>query len=487
MEQLLAEGAELAVIGYHINDAYTNVYSEARAEYYNMLGLPHVMIDGEQSFDFSYDAILERYEDQIALSSHYSISIDAEREGSTIQAVINAGQISAPSPETKVLHVVLTESHIPETWYGGNELNHTERLMIPDQYGSPFLSVSPGIEFEFEMDTNWVMQHCELIAFIQDTVTLEVVQAQVFSLSSLIYNHDVSLKNIVYPGNSYCYDVLSPVIEIENYGIDTLFNCLVMYAVNGIESQYNWNGQLATGEVAEIILPGVSFVPENQNTIEVEVSMPNGVADENPDNNSMSRNFSQSQVISGQNLILELKTDNLGSETSWQLLNSQGEELYSGSGYENDSTYSINWIMETSDCYTFIIYDSAGDGLCCESGFGYYRIKDPNEQIYFIGGNFGAREIEMFELDIETGISEGFSTNDFSVYPNPVKNKCTITSEYMITKVEVINLVGQSVYTYPSINCYEFSLDFDGQPNGIYFIRINTYQEWRNYKILKNN
>lgn len=111
----MAEGAELAVIGYHVQDEFTNVYSEARAELYNMLGLPHVVIDGAQSFDFSYAGILAAYEDRINQSSHYSVSIEAERNGFAVSVSVNVGQIGAPNPGTKVLHLVLTESHIPHT------------------------------------------------------------------------------------------------------------------------------------------------------------------------------------------------------------------------------------------------------------------------------------------------------------------------------------------------------------------------------------
>ena len=71
LEQLIAEGSEIAVIGYHLNDDYTNIYSEARAEYYGMVGLPHVVIDGTQSFEYSYDVLLERYEERINISSNY--------------------------------------------------------------------------------------------------------------------------------------------------------------------------------------------------------------------------------------------------------------------------------------------------------------------------------------------------------------------------------------------------------------------------------
>ena len=142
MEQLLAEGADIAVIGYHVNDDYANVYSDARVAYYGMVGLPHVVIDGTQTFDVTYSAILAEYETRIDLTTSYTITMDVSRYGTTVNAGINVGMIGAPSPETKVLHLVLTESHISHSWYGGDYINHTERMMIPDENGTSILSDS---------------------------------------------------------------------------------------------------------------------------------------------------------------------------------------------------------------------------------------------------------------------------------------------------------------------------------------------------------
>ncbi len=158
LEQLRSEGAEIAVIGYHSYDDYTNSFGEARIGYYGIMGLPHVNCDGEQLFDLSYGSMWEEYEEKVAITSHYTINIDVARDGTSVIASINTSQIGAPNPETKVLHLVLTESHIPETWYGGEEVNHVERMMVPDEHGTPFLNGNS--ELEFEMDPAWITQNC---------------------------------------------------------------------------------------------------------------------------------------------------------------------------------------------------------------------------------------------------------------------------------------------------------------------------------------
>ncbi len=473
MEQLIAEGSEIAVIGYHLNDDYSNIYSEARAEYYGMVGLPHVVIDGTQSFDLTYDTLLAKYEERISISSNYSITIDADRNGTTVNATINVGQIGAPNPETKVLHLVLTESHIPESWYGGEEVNHAERLMIPDQNGTPIISgksVTGTFEFEFEMDPNWLVQHCELVTFLQDTVTKEIMQAQTFSLESTVLYNDVALTDIINPGDDYCKESISPIIKIENYGVDTLFHCIISYDVNGEENEFFWEGILSTYQSEEVVLPEISFALQEDNTIIVELSQPNGQEDENQDNNSIEKSFSLSQTIAYQNLILELKTDNFGSETSWELLNSLGDIVYSGDGYEDSTLYTNDLELVVEDCYTFIIYDSGGNGICCESGFGYYRIKDIDGLVYFIGGNFEDQEISTFLLDIETIQTEITLTDGVIIYPNPVNDKVYIENALNSTISIYDELHNVLIKKNITSNPYIFDLSF--LQNGLYFFHI---------------
>ena len=290
----MVEGSEIAIIGYHINDIYANTYSNARAEYYNMVGLPHVVIDGTQTFDVTYDAMLEEYNERIVLPSNYSISMDATRNGTVVNASVNVGQLGAPNPETKVLHMVLTESHIPETWYGGDEVSHVERLMIPDQNGTPIVSdkgIKDTFDFEFEMEPSWALQNCELVAFLQDTTTREIMQAEIFPLEQIVTYNDAAIADIFSPGENYCNDVMTPMIEIENYGIDELLSCFIEYSINGQSFNYTWNGELDNYESELVELPAVSITLEEDNNITVELSQPNGQPDESPENNLSEKNF----------------------------------------------------------------------------------------------------------------------------------------------------------------------------------------------------
>jgi len=289
-------------------------------------------------------------------------------------------------------------------------------------------------------------------------------------LSSTILYNDVKLTEIVNPGSDYCLEAISPIIEIENYGADTLLNCVINYDLNGITGTYNWEGLLGTYQTELITLPEFSFALMTNNSIQVEISQPNGESDENPDNNSLEKTFGISPMISQPPLLLELKTDDLGNETSWEIMNGAGEVVQSGNGYDNNTLYSIELELESSDCYSFIIYDEGGNGICCETGVGFYKISDNNGLVYFIGGNFGSQDIAMFQLDIETSKPEISYDEQVTIYPNPAKNKLSIKNATTST-IRIYNEL-HTVLIKREINSSPYILDISVLKNGIYFFHI---------------
>jgi hypothetical protein len=70
---------------------------------------------------------------------------------------------------------------------------------------------------------------------------------------------------------------------------------------------------------------------------------------------------------------LEVLFDNYPQETSWDLKTPSGSMIASGSGYDNMSSYAENVCLDDG-VYTFTIYDSYGDGICCRYGLGSYSI-----------------------------------------------------------------------------------------------------------------
>lgn len=104
-------------------------------------------------------------------------------------------------------------------------------------------------------------------------------------------------------------------------------------------------------------------------------------------------------------VIVNLTTDNYGSETAWTLRNSQSQIVLQGNNLSSNTDYQETACL-TDDTYTFEITDSYGDGICCSYGAGNYEIRvDGN--LVAEGGEFAAQEQVVLEL----GDNDGGSGN----------------------------------------------------------------------------
>jgi hypothetical protein len=97
--------------------------------------------------------------------------------------------------------------------------------------------------------------------------------------------------------------------------------------------------------------------------------------------------------------VLSLTTDNYGSETSWDIKDSSGDELASESGYASGSEVTWTKCLPGGEELTFAIYDSYGDGICCMYGEGSYEISFAGNYLTH-GGEFGASESHTFGYNL---------------------------------------------------------------------------------------
>ena len=70
---------------------------------------------------------------------------------------------------------------------------------------------------------------------------------------------------------------------------------------------------------------------------------------------------------------LDLKTDGLPQENTWELIDSKGHEIISGGDndeYERNRLYQIRKCLLPGETYTLIVFDNYGDGMCCRYGDG---------------------------------------------------------------------------------------------------------------------
>ncbi|OZG73015.1 hypothetical protein BTA51_13765 [Hahella sp. CCB-MM4] len=101
---------------------------------------------------------------------------------------------------------------------------------------------------------------------------------------------------------------------------------------------------------------------------------------------------------------LTLVTDDYGSETSWQLTDSNFQTLYSGANYSDNTVYTEDFCLANGS-YSFTIFDTYGDGICCQYGQGSYAISVDGKALVS-GGSFGNSETAGFTIEDSDGLPD---------------------------------------------------------------------------------
>lgn len=198
IEDLIAEGADIAVVEYHVGDPYENPDSEIRLAYYQFPWYPTTYYDSHHiGYDdwASYSVHKTAYETSISETSSFSLAAaEINLENNVLSGVINIDKVADFANENLKLHVVLTESNIPVVWFDETEIDYTERTMFPDGNGTAidFTDASNmAVNFEIPMNASWVAENCELVFFIQDDETKQIVQGDAMPLNNLLATNDI--------------------------------------------------------------------------------------------------------------------------------------------------------------------------------------------------------------------------------------------------------------------------------------------------------
>jgi hypothetical protein len=273
-----------------------------------------------------------------------------------------------------------------------------------------------------------------------------------------------------------------PNVIVTNKGTTTLTSAVISYKIdNETASTQSWSGFLFTTQSQTVTLPSIN-VSAGSHTFTVELLSPNGSVDENTiDNTVVSSEFTVFFDTSTVNL--SLTTDLYGSETSWFLVDSADNVLYSEEGYAdtpNDgsalTTYNEVFNVPSGECYSFKIYDEYGDGICCTYGPGSYTLTDSNSNVIATGAEFGAEEIVSFAVNT-LGIESYLLDRKITLYPNPTTNVLNIklgTSNSLPDNYTIYNMLGQVVLQQSVSELNDLTVNTSNLSKGMYFIKIAT-------------
>jgi hypothetical protein len=307
-----------------------------------------------------------------------------------------------------------------------------------------------------------------------------------------IFDNDASVNGGPGLEAELCGPDFTPQITVVNRGNLPLTSATVTYSFDsGANTVVNWTGSLLTGEEEVVATPTYGNLSAGSHVLNISVSNPNGVADENMANDNFAHSFDVSPGYSTNTVIFNLNTDDYAGETSWELVDGNGTVVDSGPAttYADFTAYQETITIPTFDeCYVFTIFDSYGDGICCGFGNGSYDLQDDSGNIIISGGDFGSSESVQFNAQDPLSIDEYGLENYISFYPNPVNDNLNITVRQTSEDVnyEVFNMMGQVVSKGSLASNNSSIIDMTNYQSGVYFVQLSTETSSFTKKIMKN-
>jgi lysyl endopeptidase len=287
--------------------------------------------------------------------------------------------------------------------------------------------------------------------------------------------YDVAAINVSGISPMVCGNSITPVLTLRNNGSVVLTTCTITYQLNSETQQTMvWNGSLGFNESTQVTLPTMSY-STSVNSLSVSVSNPNNVQDQNTNNNTLNINFN-ADLSDSFAVRLALTFDEYPEETNWTLRNANNQIIYTSGGQSYNESYAETTIHVEfclpQGCYTFNIFDTEGDGICCQYGQGSYVLSGPTGFVIANGGNFNASQTVPFCVD-ETLNIETEDAQELAIYPNPAQDILNIQHPTRIESVTIRDVTGKLV---SSSQPFDFSTQVSVVqiPNGIYLCHIVT-------------
>jgi PKD repeat protein len=213
------------------------------------------------------------------------------------------------------------------------------------------------------------------------------------------------------------------------------------------------------------------------------------------DGNITDTNTKTDYIIVGSNsslasntLTLELNLDNYPDETTWEFLDGNGSILYSGGPYNRSTdagtTRTETFALTSNNCYTFSLYDSFSDGICCAYGNGSYRLLTSDGTAVANGGNF--TDVDTHEFATGTLGVDTVTLDAVKIYPNPASDKLTVIANGVIEKLIIYDELGRVVRTKLS-NDLQAQISLSNFTDGVYFLKVQTSKGVETSRFIKRS
>ena len=462
MDALIAANPDkVAAIKYHVNwpsaadPMYLHNTAEngARTSYYGVNSVPHVVIDGNRyssnpaQLNQNILNQLQTMESPMEMRLSYEVN---EAENTITVHVMGRTSTAVEGNFKLYVGVIEREIHFNSAPgpNGERDFYSVMKKLLPGSGGQSLGSLNSidsyfAYTYTWELANIYDMSQLDAIAWVQNSVSKEVVQACKSSENmEPFYANEAMLSDISNMKGTNCSGEAKPEVLLTNNGSNALTSVEMEVLVNEKPVKtVEWTGNLPTFGKATVDLGEISFDLEDENTLEVVIVSINGGLDEVPTNDIADYDFKAARQNVAKEMKLSIRTDANPQETTWKVTNLlTGEVVLEGGPYEQANTMHTEILNITSDgCYDFTIYDAGGNGLVG----GVYGLKAGGTTL-FSGGTFGFSESNEFSYEVTANVVENFGTGT-SIYPNPTTGLMNIVGEG-VQNVTIYNMAGQRVF-----------------------------------------
>jgi hypothetical protein len=297
------------------------------------------------------------------------------------------------------------------------------------------------------------------------------LEGHVFYYGNFNHSVDASLNDIISPSNNENHfrenpSGNSPVVRVHNAGSSTINSITFSYNVkDSTATQYTWNGTLLSQQDTNITLAPLNTLSNMSlggasgiYNFTATITAVNGVADEDPTNNTFQSSFIAAPSWPS-SFVIALKTNSEGvniigsgdqSETTWQITDMNNNIVASRLVDSTNKTYTDTITLPNFGYYNLTINDGGCDGL-------HWWVWDQNPSYGVTAGSFTVKRLVSgasipmngyyytgtFNNDFGCGFSQYFTTGGATsgihsiaakdegvtlmAFPNPAQDNINVT------------------------------------------------------------
>ncbi len=265
-------------------------------------------------------------------------------------------------------------------------------------------------------------------------------------------------------------------MKIQNFGTEPL-TALEMNIIDKSSGEsmeiIQWEGELPTYEFLNVT-SGIEFSEKKDLIIEVYIP---GSEPEEANKKEITVFVEPEYFIPSVIGKFVLRTDANGHQNRLELRNSKGDLIHRLDNLEANQTYSFTRNISSSECYTFTIFDSAGDGL---TGTGFIQLQTSTGTVIYEGKEFGSEISIAFTRGTTSSLAQVAEyVENLLIYPVPANENLNISFQSEIAdtyNLSVRDVSGKVMYNSTELNPIvgEFTknLNVSNFPSGMYILTI---------------